>query len=275
MKKDFLQLSDGNTIPQLGLGMWQLPDEDASRIISHAFDVGYRLIDSAQIYHNERGLGHALAKTRLRREDIFITTKIWNSEQGRENSLKSFDVSMKKLGLDYLDLLLIHWPAPRMNKYVETWKTLIELQRDGRVKSIGVSNFNQEHLERIINETSVVPVINQIEVHPYFQRKELRSFHDHYGIRTQSWSPLGQGHVIGNPVIKKLADKYKKTAAQVIIKWHLEQGLIAIPKSANLTRIKENFDVFDFSLTNEDLDLIANLDDPNGRIGPDPMTANF
>jgi 2,5-diketo-D-gluconate reductase A len=275
MKQPLLELSDGNTIPQLGLGMWQLPDEEASKIVAHAFNVGYRSIDSAQIYHNESGLGQALAETELRREEIFITTKIWNSEQGYGKTLKSFDISMKKLGLEYLDLLLIHWPAPKLNQYLETWKTLIALQKEGRVRSIGVSNFNQDHLEKIINETSVIPVINQIEVHPYFQRKELRSFHDQYGIKTESWSPLGQGQIISNPVIGKIAESHRKSAAQVIIRWHLEQRLIAIPKSANLKRIQENFDVFDFSLNNEDMESIAKLDDPLGRIGPNPMTANF
>lgn len=274
-KKNLIPLNDGNHIPQLGFGMWQLPNKEAHKIVSHAFNVGYRLIDSAQIYQNESGLGQAIAETELRREEIFITTKIWNSEQGHEQTLKSFDISMKKLGLDYLDLLLIHWPAPQLNKYLETWKTLIELQKAGRVKSIGVSNFNKDHLEKIINETSVVPVINQIEVHPYFQRKDLRSFHDQHGIRTEAWSPLGQGQVLSNPVIKKIATSYGKSAAQIIIKWHMEQGLIAIPKSVTLARIQENFEVFDFHLTDKDIELISQLDDPKGRIGPDPMTANF
>lgn len=211
----------------------------------------------------------------VKREDLYITTKIWNSEQGYDSTLKSFDVSMGKLGIEKLDLLLIHWPSAHRNLYVETWKAMIQLQRNGRVKSIGVSNFAKEHLDKILEATSVVPVLNQIELHPHFQQKDLRRFHEQHNIKTEAWSPLGQGKVISDPVIKNIADKHKKTPAQVILRWHMENGIIAIPKSITPSRIQENIHIFDFKLDADDMSAMEKLDSKNGRIGPDPMTATF
>lgn len=270
-----IQLNDGNFMPQLGFGLWQVTDQEAEEKVLHAIKVGYRSIDSAQIYGNEEGLGRAIHKCGLPRKELFITTKVWNTEHGYDTAMESVEVSLKKLGLDYIDLLLIHWPAPKKNLYVETWKALIQLKKDGRVKSIGVSNFNADHLERIIEETSFIPAVNQIELHPRFQRHDLRAVHDRFNIKTESWSPLGQGQVLNDPTIKKMAEKHGKSPAQIIIRWHLDQGLIAIPKSVTPSRIEENFNVFGFTLDETDHRMIREMDDPAGRIGPDPMTATF
>lgn len=270
-----VSLNDGNFMPQLGFGLWQVRDEEAVRVVNEAIRIGYRSIDSAQIYQNEAGLGAAIKESKLPREELFITTKIWNSEQGFDTTLKSFDVSMRKLGLDTLDLLLIHWPAPHKNLFVDTWKALIHLQKSKRVKSIGVSNFRIEDLEKIINETAVVPAVNQIELHPRFQQKALRSFHEKHNIVTESWSPLGQGQVINDETIVRLAKKHGKSNAQIILRWHMEQGLVAIPKSVTPSRIAENFQIFDFNLDSDDLGLIDKMDSSEGRIGPDPSTATF
>ena len=270
-----IKLHDGNAIPQLGYGLWQVSDEETERVCVEAMKVGYRSIDCAQIYQNEMGLGRAIKSSGVKRDDLFITTKIWNSEQGYDNTLKSFDVSMKKLGLEKLDLLLIHWPSPHRDSYVETWKALIQLKKDKRVHSIGVSNFQTEHLQKIMDATSVAPVINQIEVHPRFQQKALRAFHEKNEIKTEAWSPLGQGQVIADPVIRKIADKHNRTPAQIILRWHLDKGLIAIPKSVTPSRIQENFKVFDFSLDPSDSTHIEKMDDLKGRIGPNPDNAEF
>ncbi len=274
MQNQKIVFNDGHSIPQLGFGLWQVT-EGAVDVVLEALKVGYRSIDGAQIYHNESALGEAIKKSGIKHEELFITTKIWNDEQGRDKTLRSFDVSMEKLGLDKLDLLLIHWSSPHRNLYTETWKALIEIKNSGRVKSIGVSNFHEDHLLKIIDATSVVPVVNQIELHPYFQQKTLRSFQEKLGIKTECWSPLGQGHVIKDPMIKKIADKYKKSPAQIIIRWHIDMGFIVIPKSVTPSRIKENFDVFNFKLSPEDLSEIEKLDDVNGRVGPNPSTAAF
>ncbi len=204
-----------------------------------------------------------------------MTTKVWNADQGFDATLKGFDHSVKRLGLDYLDLYLIHWPSPRRDLYVESWRALVRLQQEGRVRSIGVSNFGASHLQRIIEETGVVPVLNQIELHPHFQQRELVETHAQWGIATQSWSPLGQGKELSDPIIAEIAARYGRTPAQVIIRWHLDSGLIVIPKSVTAHRIAENLDVFDFELDESDLNAIAGLDSPEGRIGPDPATANF
>lgn len=270
-----IKLNDHNTIPQLGFGLYLVEDNQTPASVQEAFNVGYRSIDSAQIYQNEAGLGRAIKESGIKRDELFITTKIWNAEQGYDTTLKSFDVSMSKLGLEKLDLLLIHWPSAHRGLYVDTWKAMIQLQRNGRVKSIGVSNFAIEHLNKIMEATPVVPVINQIELHPHFQQNELRAFHDKHNIKTEAWSPLGQGKVIADPVIKKIADKHKKTPAQVILRWHIENGIIAIPKSVTPSRIQENFKIFDFKLDDSDMAAIAKLDDKKGRIGPDPVTAEF
>lgn len=270
-----IKMNDHHDIPQLGFGLYLVKDDETPASVREALKAGYRSLDSAQIYENESGLGRAIKESNVKREDLYITTKIWNSEQGYDSTLKSFDVSMGKLGIEKLDLLLIHWPSAHRNLYVETWKAMIQLQRNGRVKSIGVSNFAKEHLDKILEATSVVPVLNQIELHPHFQQKDLRRFHEQHNIKTEAWSPLGQGKVISDPVIKKIADKHKKTPAQVILRWHMENGIIAIPKSITPSRIQENIQIFDFKMDADDMGAIEKLDQKNGRIGPDPITATF
>lgn len=268
-------LNDGNSIPQLGFGVWQVPDDVTADVVRTAIEAGYRSIDTAVVYENEAGVGAAIADGVVPREQLFITTKIWNSQQGRDKTLRAFDKSLGRLGLDHLDLLLIHWPKPSQDLYVETWSAMIELKNQGRVKSIGVSNFNADHLQRIIDASGIVPAINQIELHPRFQQKPLREFHRRHGIATESWSPLGQGQLLQDATIAAIARKHGRSAAQVIVRWHLDSGLIAIPKSVTPARIRENFAVFDFALDADDMRLIAALDSGGGRIGPDPLTADF
>lgn len=270
-----IPLNDGRSIPQVGLGVWQASNDEAALAVRTALQAGYRHVDTAAIYDNEKGVGEGLRSAGVKREEVFVTTKLWNGDQGGDSALKAFDQSLKRLGLDYVDLYLIHWPAPRKNLYVESWKALKRLKDEGRAKSIGVSNFTAEHLDRIIAETGVTPVLNQIELHPRFQQKSLREAHARRGIVTQSWSPLGQGKLLADPVIGRIAARHKRTVAQVIIRWHIDNGLVAIPKSVTPSRIKENFDVFGFKLDADDLAQIAGLDSAGGRIGPDPMTAAF
>lgn len=270
-----LTLSDANSIPQLGFGLWQVPNDDAPAAIAEAIKVGYRSIDSAQGYQNEAGVGDAIRQTDVPRSELFITSKLTNSKHAYDDALKSFDVTMEKLGVDQLDLFLIHWPRPMHDQYVEAWKALVKLQADGRIKSIGVSNFNPDHLDRIIGETGVTPVVNQIELHPGFQQRGVRAFHQKHGIAIESWSPLGSGQWLKDPTIAAIGKKYGKTVAQTIIRWHLEQGLIVIPKSVTPSRIAQNFDVFDFTLDSDDMAKIAALDSPSGRIGGDPATADY
>ncbi|MFG0678750.1 aldo/keto reductase [Delftia sp. WSY_7] len=275
MQAPQISFQDGHSIPQVGLGVWQTPQEATAQAVVAAFKAGYRHIDTAAVYENEAGVGDGIKEAGIPRSDIFITTKLWNSEQGADSTLKAFDTSMAKLGLEYLDLYLIHWPSPARKKYVETWKAFKRLQNEGRIRSIGVSNFEPEHLTRIIDETGVVPVLNQVELHPQFQQRELRAFHERHGIVTQAWSPLGQGRLLRNPSIEAIAKKHSKTAAQVIVRWHIELSNVVIPKSVNPTRIAENFDVFDFALDEDDLTVIAGLDKSDGRIGPNPLAAEF
>jgi len=271
----YLALRDGNSIPQLGLGVFQTPPAKTAAIVRTALSCGYRHIDTAMIYENEAGVGEGLRSCGLAREEVFVTTKLWNDDQGFDATLRGFERSMQLLGLEVLDLYLIHWPAPRRGLYVDSWRALIRLQREGRVRSIGVSNFATEHLRRIIDETGVTPVLNQIELHPHFQQRELIAVHKQWGIVTQSWSPLGQGRALTDPVIAGIAARHGRTPAQIIIRWHLEQGLDVIPKSATPQRIAENFAVFDFKLSAADLSAIAALDSAAGRIGPDPSLARF
>lgn len=266
---------DGNGIPQIGLGVWQTPDDTAVTAVKTALSAGYRHIDTAAIYENEPGVGEGMRASGLDRSEIFLTTKLWNSEQGYDSTLKAFDASLKRLGTDYVDLYLIHWPAPGRDRYVDTWKAFIQLQKEGRARSIGVSNFNPDHLQRLIDETGVTPVINQIELHPDFPQKEARAYHDRHRIVTQSWSPLGQGRLLENPVIAGVAAKHGRTPAQVVIRWHIDNGLVVIPKSVTPSRIVENFNVFDFKLDDGDMATLATLEKDGGRIGPDPMTAPF
>lgn len=270
-----ISFNDGKSIPQLGLGVWQTPDNTAVTAVKTALDNGYRHIDTAAAYHNERGVGEGMRQSGLDRKDIFLTTKLWNDDQGFDSTLRAFDKSLKELGTDYVDLYLIHWPSAHRGKYRDTWKAFTRLKEEGRAHSIGVSNFMPDHLDAIIGDTGVTPVLNQIELHPDFQQKALRSAHEKHGIRTESWSPLGQGHLLTNPVIGDIARKTGKTPAQVIIRWHLQGGLIVIPKSVTPSRIIENGKVFDFELDAAAMQALNALDDANGRIGPNPQTAKF
>lgn len=271
----YLALHDGARIPQVGLGVWQTPNNEAAPAVKAALEAGYRHVDTAAVYENEEGVGEGMRQSGLARADIFLTTKLWNTEQGYEQTLKAFDASLKRLGTDYVDLYLIHWPSAHRGLFVDTWKAFVKLQEEGRAKSIGVSNFYPEHIEKIVAETGVVPVINQIELHPDFQQREARAFHEKHKIATQSWSPLGQGKLLGHPVIAEFAQKLGRTPAQVIIRWHIDNGLVVIPKSVTPSRIVENFKVFDFKLSAEDLAKLNTLDDAGARMGPDPKTATF
>jgi 2,5-diketo-D-gluconate reductase A len=274
-----LTFNDGNQIPQLGYGVWQVEDGVAEKVVRQAFEAGYRHIDTAKIYGNEAGVGRAIASSGLSPEQLFITTKLWNADQGYESTLAAFEESMDRLGLQTLDLYLIHWMQPKQDKYVDTWKALIELQKRGRVKSIGVSNFTQEGLQRLIDETGVVPAIHQIELHPYFNQHELREFGASKGILTQAWSPLGQGgELLEDAAVASIAAKHGATPAQVVIAWHLAIGNVVIPKSVTESRIRENFAALDVSLDAEDVEAINALDRTargEGRIGPDPAVSDF
>ena len=264
-------LKDGSSMPQFGLGVFQTPPETTARVVEMAVDEGYRAVDTASMYRNEEGVGRALDG----RTDVFITTKLGNSDHGFDEALRAFEDSASRLRRHTLDLYLIHWPRPRVDRYVESWKALVRLQQESRVRSIGVSNFNRSHLERIIGETGVTPAVNQIELHPRFQQKTLREFHDERGIRTESWSPLGRGALLSEPVLVSIAAKHRKTPAQVVLRWHLDSGLIVIPKTARLERLRENFGALAFRLDDDDMRRIEALDSPAGRIGPDPATAAF
>ena len=270
-----IALNDGARIPQVGLGVWQTPNDEAAPAVKAALSAGYRHVDTAAVYENEEGVGEGIRQSGIDRSDIFLTTKLWNTEQGYDQTLKAFDASLKRLGTDYVDLYLIHWPSAHRGLFVDTWKAFVKLKEEGRAKSIGVSNFYPEHIEKIVAETGVVPVINQIELHPDFQQREARAFHEKHGIATQSWSPLGQGKLLGHPAVADIATKLGRTPAQVIIRWHIDNGLVVIPKSVTPSRIAENFNVFDFKLSAEDLDTLNGLDDAGARIGPDPKTATF
>ncbi|WP_105738786.1 2,5-didehydrogluconate reductase DkgA [Cronobacter dublinensis] len=264
-----IKLHDGNLMPQLGLGVWQASNEDVVTAIHKALEVGYRSIDTAAAYKNEQGVGDALKSAGIARDELFITTKLWNDDQKRPR--EALEESLEKLHLDYVDLYLMHWPVPAIDRYVEAWKGMIELQQEGLIKSIGVCNFNVEHLQRIIDETGVTPVINQIELHPLLQQRQLHAWNATHKIQTESWSPLAQGGegVFDQKIIRTLADKYSKTPAQIVIRWHLDSGLVVIPKSVTPSRIAENFDVWDFRLDKDELSEIAKLDQGK-RLGPDP-----
>ncbi|MET9517499.1 aldo/keto reductase [Streptomyces sp. NPDC002994] len=271
-KAPTLTLNNGVEMPQLGFGVWQVPDDEAEKAVGTAIQAGYRSIDTAAIYENETGTGKAIAASGVARDELFITTKLWNSEQGFDSTLRAFDDSLAKLGLDYVDLYLIHWPLPSKDAYVDTYKAFEKIYADGRAKAIGVSNFLPEHLERLIGETSVVPAVNQIELHPQLQQAASRAFHAEHGIATEAWSPLGQGKgLLEVPTVVAVARKHGKTPAQAVLRWHLQTGNVVIPKSVTPSRIEENLDVFDFELDADDLAAFAALDEGK-RLGPDPAT---
>ena len=263
-------LNNGVEMPQLGFGVWQItPDERATQAVLTAFDAGYRAVDTARIYTNEGGVGAALEASDLARSDVFVTTKLWNNEQGYDSVLRAFDNSLAKLGTDYIDMYLVYWPVPFRNRYVETWRAFEKLYSDGRVRAIGVSNFEPNHLRTLLDSANVVPALNQIEFHPYLQQHELYSLHRELGIATESWSPLGQGTVLEDPVIGAIAQRLERTPAQVILRWQLQLGNIVVPKSATESRIRENIALFDFELSGDDMDALAAIH-RGERVGQHP-----
>jgi len=267
-------LNNGLKMPQLGFGVWQVEDEKATPAVETALEKGYRSIDTAMIYKNESGVGKAISQSKLPREELFITTKVWNTDQGYDNTLKAFDESLERLGLDYVDLYLVHWPTPEFDNYVDTYKALEKLYKDGRVKAIGVCNFDIDHLQRLLDECEVPPVLNQIECHPFLAQNELKSFCKKHDIFVEAWSPLMQGgEILNHPVIQGIARDHSKTGAQVIIRWHLQNQTIVIPKSVTPSRIEENFHVFDFQLSEDEMELINKLD-RGERKGPKPSEMN-
>ncbi len=269
-----LTFNDQSRAPQLGFGVFQIDNDTASKAVATALDVGYRSIDTAAFYQNEEGVGEGMRRSGVPRGEVFLTTKLWNGDHGFDAALKAFEASLKKLGTDYLDLYLIHWPLPKKDRYVETWKALIQLQSKGRVKSIGVSNFQPDHLQRLLNETGVVPAVNQIELHPDFTQREVVAFNSRHHIVTEAWSPLGQGgDLLKQKKLLELGARHDKSAAQVILRWHIQRGHMVIPKSEHAERIGENFAIFDFHLDDDELQAIDALDAGN-RLGPHPDELN-
>jgi 2,5-diketo-D-gluconate reductase A len=267
-----LDLNDGHSIPQLGFGVFQVPSEETTRAVELALQTGYRLIDTAAAYGNEAEVGRAIAQSGLERRDLFLTTKLWNDDQGHGEALAAFERSLERLDMEYVDLYLIHWPAPSRGRYLDTWKALGELRASGRVRSIGVSNFTTEHLERIIEATDTVPAVNQIELHPWLIQSELRRFHAEHGILTEAWSPLARGgDLLREATIDRIAASQGRTPAQVVLRWHIQLGNVVIPKSVTPSRIEENFQLFDFTLSEEEMLEISELDSGR-RTGPDPAT---
>ncbi|MFF1459497.1 aldo/keto reductase [Streptomyces sp. NPDC058330] len=266
-------LNNGTTVPQLGFGVFQVPDEETTAAVTSALEAGYRSIDTAAVYGNEAGVGRALAQSGIPRDELFVTTKLWNDDQGYDATLAAFDASLDKLGLDHVDLYLIHWPTPARDLYLDTWRALEKLAADGRIRAAGVSNFQPAHLRRLIDASSLVPAVNQIELHPGLQQNELRALHAEHGIATEAWSPLAQGALLDDEVLASLAERHGKTPAQVVLRWHLQLGNVVIPKSVTPARIRQNIDVFDFELSDADMTAIAGLD-RGMRTGPDPDTLN-
>ncbi len=273
-----IELNDGNTIPQLGFGVFQIPPDDTADAVKTALDIGYRHIDTAEMYQNEKGVGDGIRNSGLDRSEVFITSKLNNGFHKTDDARRAFDDTLSALGFDYVDLFLIHWPLPTLygGDYVSTWKTLEEFKKDGRARSIGVSNFQVEHLTRLAQETETVPAVNQIEVHPYFVNNEVRVYGQQHGIETEAWSPIAQGKVLDDPVITRIAEAAGKSPAQVVLRWHIQRGDIVFPKSVTPQRIKDNFALFDFELGQYDVDAITTLDQgASGRIGPNPDTFDY
>ena len=270
-----ITLNDGNSIPQLGFGVYQIPPEETARAVGRALEIGYRHVDTAEMYGNEKEVGEAVRASGLDRGDIFVTSKLSNAFHDPQDAREAFDATLSELGFDYVDLFLIHWPLPTLqdSDYVSTWKTLEEFHRDGRARSIGVSNFQIEHLERLASETDTVPAVNQIEVHPYLTNDAVRDYGREHGITTEAWSPIAQGGVLEDPALARVAEKVGKTPAQVVLRWHLQRGDIVFPKSVTPSRMEENFDLFDFELEAADMEEITALDrGEDGRTGPNPDT---
>jgi 2,5-diketo-D-gluconate reductase A len=266
-----VRLRDGVEIPQLGFGVFQVPPEKTQDTVEEALEAGYRHIDTAAAYRNERGVGAAIAASGIPREEIFVTTKLWNSAQGYESTLGAFEKSAGRLGVDYVDLYLIHWPVPTEGRALETWRAFERIHADGGARTIGVSNFRVEDLEMLEREADIMPTVNQVELHPHFPQAELRSWHLEHRVATESWSPLAQGQLLANETIAAVAARHGRTPAQAILRWHLQLGNVVIPKSVTPKRIRENFELFDFELSDEDMTEIAALD-VGQRIGPDPST---
>jgi 2,5-diketo-D-gluconate reductase A len=268
-----IELNDGSTIPQLGFGVFQIPPEDTAQAVSEAFEVGYRHIDTAEMYGNEAGVGEAIRSSGLDRDDVFVTSKLSNAAHRPDDARRAFDGTLAALGVEHIDLFLIHWPLPTVydGDFVSTWRTLEEFKADGRARSIGVSNFQVAHLERLAAETDTVPAVNQIELHPYFLNEAVRAYGEAQGIATEAWSPIAQGNVLDDPVIAGIAERVDRTPAQVVLRWHIQRGAIVFPKSTTPSRIRENFELFDFELAPQDVEKIDNLDRGEaGRQGPNP-----
>jgi 2,5-diketo-D-gluconate reductase A len=269
-----IPLNDGNCIPAVGFGVFKIPPADTEQAVGTALRTGYRHIDTAAMYGNERETGRAVAESGLPRNELYLVTKLWNADQGYDSTLAAFEASMHRLGIEYLDLYLVHWPMPRRSRFVDTFKAFAHLRDQGRIRAIGVSNFEPEHLNVLIDATGIVPAVNQVELHPRLPQTELRKVHARLGIATEAWGPLGQGSLLGHPTITGIAESCGRTPAQVLIRWHIQLGNIVIPKSVNPKRIASNFAVFDFELSSNDMASISSLDDGN-RLGPDPRTFDF
>ena len=265
-----IRLNDGTEIPALGYGTWQLDEGAVPEALGAALDAGYRHIDTAHAYGNEAAIGRVIADADIARDELWITSKLWNDRHGRDATLRAFDGTMERLGLDVLDLYLIHWPVPMEDKYAESWQAMVELREQGRIRSIGVSNFEPDHIDRIVGETGVVPSVDQIELHPRYQQRDIRDTLAARDIRIESWSPLGQGEIMSDPTIARIAETHGKSPAQVILRWHLDQGLIVFPKSTSPDHIRSNMDVFDFALDAEQTAAIDALDAADGKMGPKP-----
>ncbi|MFD9689985.1 aldo/keto reductase [Kitasatospora sp. NPDC059088] len=268
-----VKLNNGVEIPQLGFGVFQVPDDETTTAVTAALEAGYRSIDTAAIYGNEAGVGRALAASGLARQDLFVTTKLWNADQGYDATLRAFDAGLAKLGLDTVDLYLIHWPTPARDRYVDSWRAIERLAAEGRIRAAGVSNFQPAHLQRLLETSELVPAVNQVELHPGLQQSELRAFHARHGIATEAWSPLAQGAVLDDPAVTAIAERTGKSPAQVVLRWHLQLGNVVIPKSVTPARIRQNLDVFDFELTEQDMAGIA-ATDRGLRTGPHPDQFN-